>query len=90
MYTLKFYGKTSEGPIERFVTCAAFDVAVRGEGKYIITPYAGMTKASQGVDHHIQEGGGFYTCYVENSNGRTVAKYSSVSGTLVRSDSGLA
>lgn len=84
MFTIKFlnvYDPESHNfqSIQACIECPHYEVVERGGGEYTVTTYMDMTKKS-GVDRHVtsQEdvAGGFQTCYIMNSSGKTIDRVS--------------
>jgi hypothetical protein len=77
MFSLKFMKTLEDGrPIERCVECKTYEV-IECEESLLITIYEGYTNMSDGVDYCLstEDPKGYDHCFVENSNGKTVNKY---------------
>lgn len=79
MFTLKFLRNTEEGDeICHSVSCRQYTVHKRASGKVLtVTTYSGELEID-GVDRHISGSTlvtkDYHSCYVENSNGKTIDK----------------
>lgn len=79
MFTLKFLRNTQDGDeIIHSVSCRQYTVHKRKSGKVItVTTYSGELEV-EGVDRHITTSQAvekdYFSCYVENSNGKTIDK----------------
>lgn len=83
MFTVKFKKMSASSNESNCVSisCQAYDAHHREDGSYTITVFKGMT-LKDGVEYHITTDPLFVNsydyCYVENSTGKTIAKYNHV------------
>ena len=75
MFTLKFYRSIEEGTLSANVCCPLYTTSER-DGETTITIHNTHTQAD-GIDYQITKDikGGYDSCYIENSAGKTIAHY---------------
>jgi hypothetical protein len=75
MFTVKFIQSTEQGLLTEAISCMHYSALDRGEGRHTIIIYP-KTTMIDGVEYQVSDNSRHYfQCYVENENGKTIARF---------------